>query len=46
MAEATKLDPANRTPSKVLDGMLMVHKDWLSFTRTVAIAITTTQITS
>ena len=46
MAEATKLDPADRTPSKVLDGMPMAHKDWFFFTRTVAIAITTTQITN
>ncbi|MHA7684158.1 hypothetical protein [Cupriavidus sp. PET2-C1] len=30
MAEATKLDPANRTPSKVLDGMLMAHKPYKS----------------
>ena len=30
MAEATKLDPADRTPSKVLDGMLMAHKPYKS----------------
>ncbi|WP_174423516.1 hypothetical protein [Cupriavidus basilensis] len=46
MAEATKLDPADRTPSKVLDGVLTAHKDWLSFTGSVAIAVTTTQTTS
>jgi hypothetical protein len=46
MAEATQLDPAYGTPSKVIDGVLMAHKDRLSFTRAVTIPVTTMQTTS
>jgi len=28
MANSTQLDPADRTPSKVLDGMLVAHKPY------------------